>query len=143
MTLENASRGGGDIGAAMSAAYGVRDVTRDVGVDRSQVVIYVETLKARDFEAAPQFQVIGAPWNGVDLHMRLKPGEYEPLDAIMPHKAGAPKSDAKAERLTLMVQMIGEGRDTKEIVKVVTAAFPKVKPATVERDIRDFKKARY
>jgi len=55
ITLENALRGGGDVGAMLSTAWALRQIDRD----RNR--IFVQNIKARDFEACQSFVLEGRP----------------------------------------------------------------------------------
>jgi AAA domain len=75
MTLENCFRGSGDIGAIMSAAYGVRML------EKNTAKVQLECVKARDFEPILPMQLQARPWidrNG-DLRMTKAPGEAKEI----------------------------------------------------------------
>lgn len=71
MTLENCFRGSGDIGAIMSAAYGVKMLNKDT------VLVQFECLKAKDFEQLLPIQLEARPHidRTGDLKMTKEPGE--------------------------------------------------------------------
>lgn len=71
MTLENVVRGSGDIGAMLATCWGIKQV------DQSTTSIFVQNVKARDFEPCEPFIIQGRPH--IDDHgtflMKAEPGE--------------------------------------------------------------------
>jgi hypothetical protein len=72
LTLENAFRGSGDIGAILSAAHAVAQLDSD----KSKTLIQVQCVKARDFDARLPFQLQGTPYINQtgDFKMTKLPG---------------------------------------------------------------------
>jgi putative DNA primase/helicase len=70
MSLENALRGSGDIGAMAAAAWGLRQI------DKAANRVHIENLKCRDFEPCMPFQLEGRPWIDQEhsFKMTTKPG---------------------------------------------------------------------
>ncbi len=95
MNLENVFRGSGDIGAILSAGHGVRIL------DESKLLIQVECVKPRDFEALKPFQLEGRPWinREGDFHMVKKPGECDSL-------AGEKKKQASGDLCARLLKVI-------------------------------------
>jgi hypothetical protein len=95
MTLENMLRGTGDIGAVLSAAFGVKQLDAP---QAPQNILHIQNLKPRDFEPCPPFQIIGRPYidREHDFRMYKKPGECRSL-AEEKSKGGA-SPEAREQR---------------------------------------------
>ncbi len=114
MYLENVLRGTGDIGAMISAAYGVRLL------DPAEAgVVHVECLKPRDFEGPRPFQLGLKPFLNElgDLAMVKKPGDAGAL-RDQKGKGGAPKKSTPEQR-QLVLKLKAEGKSEHAIAQVV------------------------
>jgi DnaB-like helicase N terminal domain/AAA domain len=97
MTLESVLRGSGDIGAAMSTAWGIKQI------DSDRNIVYIENLKSRDFESLGPFELLARPAidQTGDFQLFKRPGECGQLaDEQYPHrdKGGAPM-ESRQERV--------------------------------------------
>lgn len=112
MTLENAFRGSGDIGAIVSAAHGVRMI------DNDRTLVQVECVKARDFKPLKPFQLEGRPWitREHDFRMVKKPGECSSLADARHERA----NDALAGKILEVIQK-HPGMSGSKIVKTLGA----------------------
>jgi len=102
MTLENALRGTGDIGAMLGAVYAMKILgSLDSGV------IHVECVKPRDFEPPKPFQLTARPFidQEGDLRMTKKPGEAGYLN----------QQDAQADKKVRALQMLQDGKSRRDI----------------------------
>jgi hypothetical protein len=132
MSLENMLRGSGDIGAMVSAAWGVRMI------DRTKTLLHVENIKPRDFEPPPPFQIQGIPYinQGKGFQIALRPGEAGQLDQYIDKpKPGRKPDPARAERTTLIGKMVGEKRTHEEIGAAVKERWT-IAPSTSDKEIR-------
>jgi hypothetical protein len=116
MTLENVLRGSGDIGAMLSTCWGVRQV------DANSNRLYVENLKARDFQTCGAFVLEGRPH--LDLSGRFKvveaPGTAGELrDYLHTRGAGAPSTPDKGEKLQRAIEMRAAGSSLREIASAL------------------------
>jgi len=70
MTLENAFRGTGDIGAMLATAWAIKRI------DENQTIIHIDNVKPRDFQPCGPFQLIGRPFidERGDFQMHKNPG---------------------------------------------------------------------
>lgn len=129
MYLENVLRGTGDIGAMISAAYGVRLLD-----PADQGLIHVECLKPRDFEGPRPFQLGLKPFLNElgDLALVKKPGDAGPLRE-QKSKGGAPRTQGSPEQRQLILKLRGEGKGRHEIAKVVTEQVAPISPSSVKR----------
>jgi len=91
MTLENVFRGTGDIGAMLSAGFGVKQLDAPLAPKN---IIHIENVKPRDFEPCGPFQLIGRPYitEEHDFRMYKRPGECRSL-AEEKGKGGAPQEE--------------------------------------------------
>ena len=138
MALETVLRGTGDIGAMVSAAWGVRMLDRDASK------VQVENIKTRDFQPPPPFQLLGRPHidEGKGFQMALRPGECGYLaDYVKEKRTGRPRSQTKADRTTLLTAWVREGKNDEEIAKLFAATdADKIAPATLQKELRDIRK---
>jgi hypothetical protein len=130
MTLEGALRGSGDIGAMLSTCWGVRQV------DANSNRLYVENLKARDFQPCGAFVLEGRPH--LDLTGKFKvveaPGTAGELrDYLHVKSAGAPSTPDKGEKLQRAIEMRAKNRTLRDI-----AAELNVTKSTVLRWLEEY-----
>jgi hypothetical protein len=116
MTLENVLRGSGDIGAMLSTCWGVRQV------DANSNRLYVENLKARDFQPCGAFVLEGRPH--LDLTGQFKvveaPGTAAELrDYLHARSAGAPSTPDKGEKLQRALEMRAKDSSLREIAAAI------------------------
>src|SRR5262249_2097650 len=73
MTLENALRGSGDIGAMAATCWVVKQT------DKATTRLYVKNVKPRDFEPCEPFEPEGRPYidQTGQFHMSKEPGEAD------------------------------------------------------------------
>ena len=111
MTLENILRGSGDIGAMLSVAWGLRQI------NAASTRIYIENVKARDFEPCQPFIIEGRPHLEATGHFKLvaPPGETGSLRDYLPRRGGACAVPGKQDKTEQAVQMRSEGRSIREI----------------------------
>jgi len=113
LTLENALRGSGEIGAMLSCAWAIRQV------DAASTRIFVSNIKARDFEACPPFVLEGRPYidQTGDFKMVQAPGDGAKLSdhAEVGGRPTTVDPDAGAEINRLRT----EGKSEREIAKTV------------------------
>jgi hypothetical protein len=119
MTLENALRGSGDIGAMLCTAWGIRQI------DAESNRIYVQNLKARDFQSCGAFVIEGRPH--LDQTGRFKlleaPGDAGELcEYLNRRKGGAPTTPNKGDKLQRALEMRAEGRSIRQIASAVKIA---------------------
>ncbi len=130
MTLENALRGSGDIGAMLSTAWGIRQV------DPSTNRIYVQNLKARDFAPCAPFLIEGRPHLDEVGKFKLieAPGSAGDLrDYLTDRRGGAPVTLHKGEKLQRTLEMHANGSSVRNIAKTVGVA-----KSTIQRWIDDY-----
>ena len=132
MTLENALRGSGDIGAMLSNAYGVKQLVPESNL------IHVECLKGRDLDELVQpFQIEGRPWidEEGDFRMVRPPGECESLAEEI-SRLSRRGEDKKEFAKGLWKQSAGRN----EIVRQTREKFGKCSDHTVTNWIRQWEK---
>jgi hypothetical protein len=118
MSLENVLRGSGDIGAMLATCWGLSQV--DAGTNR----IFVQNVKARDFQPCEPFIIQGRP--SIDLtgyfELTEPPGFAGSLAENKPH-AGRPELPDKEQKIDEARRMKEAGSsyqriaDTLEISK--------------------------
>jgi hypothetical protein len=120
MTLETVLRGTGEIGAALSACWGLQQLESE----RNQ--IWVQNVKARDFVACKPFIIEGRPHIDQTGYFRLKdsPGAAGTLNENRPRQEGARPSGrpAGAEKNNIfpeILEMRADGRSFREIGEAV------------------------
>ncbi|HXY48825.1 MAG TPA: AAA family ATPase [Terriglobales bacterium] len=98
--LENALRGSGDLGAMLSACWGLAKI------DQKTTSIFVQNVKARDFAPCDAFVIQGRPHIDQTGHFALldKPGEAGTYNARKPRAdgsraSGRPKAQIDVELL--------------------------------------------
>jgi hypothetical protein len=110
MTLENALRGSGDLGAMLCTCWAIKQL------DAAQNIIHIENVKPRDFQPCNPFQIIGRPFidQTGDFTVLKEPGECGSLcDEQEPERnrgGGAPQQarEAKVANRELLRQMLSE-----------------------------------
>jgi AAA domain len=115
MTLENALRGTNELGAMLSTAWGLKQV--DPATNR----LYIQNIKARDFEPGRAFVLEGRPHIDAtgDFKMVNVPGLAGDLrDHIGKEKGGRPSSidEDTGKRIE---GLAAEGKSVREIAKEV------------------------
>lgn len=115
MTLENILRGSGDIGAMLSCAWGMRQIDADSNR------IYVQNVKARDFQPCDPFVLEGRPYldETGNFLMLQAPGIALDMSEYMPRKGGAPGTPGREQKRKLAVMMKAAGKSLSEIAEVL------------------------
>jgi len=111
MTLENILRGSGDIGAMLSTAWGLRQI------DANSNRIFVQNVKARDFEPCPPFIIEGRPHldDAAQFRMIAKPGEAGELRDYVPHtRAGRTANPDKEDKVQQALALRDRGQNYEE-----------------------------
>ena len=109
MALENVLRGSGDLGAMLGAAWGLRQV------DNASTRIYVENIKARDFEPCASFVLQGRPDldQSGQFTMLAAPGTAGELRAHLAAKnaqrGGRPVNPDKSAKLAKALELRASG----------------------------------
>lgn len=129
MSLENVLRGSGDLGALTTTCWGIRQI--DAGRNR----IYVENVKARDFEPCGSFILKGRPHldETGQFAMHAKPGEAEELRSYLQQKGGRPLAPNRAEQIAMAASLRAKGDSLREIADKM-----KVSKTTVTRMLDDY-----
>ncbi len=116
MSLENILRGSGDVGAMLSACWGIRQVNQTTNE------VFVQNVKARDFEPCQPFILEGRPWINQtgDFKMIGLPGLSGTLNDHKPRQrgeraSGRPETADKAEKLGRMRTSHAEGKSNRQI----------------------------
>ena len=128
MSLENVLRGSGDLGALTTTCWGIRQI------DPARNRIYVENVKARDFEPCGSFIVEGRPHldETGEFAMHAKPGEAEELRSYLPQRGGRPLAPNRAEQIAMACSLRAKGDSLREIADKM-----KVSKTTVTRMLDD------
>ena len=112
LSLENALRGSGDIGAMLSTAWGFRQT------DAATNTIHVANIKPRDFEPCAPFTLQGRPWIDDTGNFKLldPPGQAPQLKA----RSGRPSSIAgKEEKIR---ELLKAGKSYQEVADAVACS---------------------
>ena len=118
MSLENALRGSGDLGAMLATCWAIKQL------DPAQNIIHIENVKPRDFQPVGPFQIMGRPHidEKGDFALLKPPGECGSLADEQPNPnrgGGASQSDrdAKTLKMALMRNWLAENPNmtSKEI----------------------------
>ena len=117
MSLENVLRGSGDIGAMLAACWGVRKT------DDARTEVYVENVKARDFEPCGSFLLEGRPH--IDelgtFKMIAEPGQAGEL-ADYKNKVGRPARPNRDELRQRSRELHDAGHSFREIGKQISVS---------------------
>ena len=117
MCLENMVRGSGDLGAAISTAWGLRQI------DESKNRVYIKNLKPRDFLPCEPFIIPGRPH--IDergcFDLTEPPGFAGELTEHLPSKkkGGRPPMAEHNEKQEQVLRLKSEGRSVREIADKV------------------------
>ena len=117
MTLENVSRGSGDIGAMLSTCWGMSQV------DANSNRLYVENLKARDFQPCGAFVLEGRPHldRTGQFEMVEAPGAAVELRDYLTRRRGARRPrPTRARKLQRAIEMRDEGSSLREIAATLS-----------------------
>jgi hypothetical protein len=137
MNLENVARGSGDITAMLATCWGVRQL------DQDRNIVYVQNVKARDFEPCPPFELIGRPYIDAEGNFRVfkHPGESKSLAEELPDStqnrkpsgASMDAREAKAAKLALLRKFLIEqpNLSTQEIADLYSKAGIKIQHGTI------------
>jgi hypothetical protein len=111
LTLENALRGSGELGAMLSTGWAIRQVNSELNR------IYVSNIKARDFEAVQPFVLGGRPEidQTGDFKMIAPPGAKLSDYANVGGRPTVVDDDASGE----IIKLHKEGKTEREIAKAV------------------------
>jgi hypothetical protein len=115
MTLENCLRGSGDLGAMLCGCWGIRQI------DAERNRIFVQNLKARDFDPCQPFILEGRPHlehNG-NFFMELAPGHAGELTDHLKNKGGRPESEDKPDQVARMISLRADGKGVNETAKII------------------------
>jgi hypothetical protein len=139
LTLESSLRGSGDIAATASTVWAVRQVNREKNL------IYIDNVKARDFEPCPQFQIQARPYLDEEGRIRMyaKPGECENLSELLPKKKGRPLDEEKQARIKLVGECVDKKMSDDEILeRIKKEGMREIKRGTLKKDKQDAKASR-
>jgi len=107
MSLENMSRGSGDIGGMLSGAWGVAQVNAE------ENIIHIENLKPRDQDPFRPFQVQGRPYINKqgDFRVNKPPGVCEAYGAERPEpvKGGRPEDAETQAKKNYILELMKAG----------------------------------
>jgi hypothetical protein len=113
MTLENVLRGSGDIGAMLVTCWGLSQI--DANANR----IYVQNVKARDFQPCEPFIIQGRP--SIDqmgyFELTEPPGFAGTLSEHKDRKPGRPSE--KGEKFDEALELKNQGAGIREIAKKI------------------------
>jgi hypothetical protein len=133
MSLENVLRGSGDLGALTTTCWGIRQI------DAARNRIYIENVKARDFEPCASFILEGRP--NLDLTgnfaMHSKPGEPDVLGAYLQVKAGRPLAPDRAEKMALAAALRQKGLSLRDIAQKMQTSKSQVVRLLDDYDLED------
>jgi len=109
LTLENAFRGSGDIGAILSAAHAVAQLD----ADKSKTLIQMQCVKARDFDAMLPFQLQGKPHidRTGDFKLIKTPGQC----ASIRGEKQSVRNQQKLAEVTKIIKLLEQGKSQREI----------------------------
>ena len=143
MTLENVARGSGDMTAMLATCWGLRQL------DQDRNVVYVQNVKARDFQPCSPFQLIGRPYidRDGDFQVHKAPGESGCLQDEL--KLGNDKGGAPPESRLERARRVGMVKDwlvdnpnmsRKDVVKKFAQASVFIEKETAKKYISDASK---
>ncbi len=129
MSLENVLRGSGDLGALTTTCWGTRQI------DAARNRIYVENVKARDFEPCGSFILEGRPHldETGQFAMHAKPGEAAELRSYLQLKGGRPLAPDRNEQMLMAAKLREQKVSLRE-----SAARMRVSKSTVERLLDEY-----
>jgi len=106
LSLEGTIRGSTELGAALSAAWGIRQI------DREANAIFVENLKDRDFQACRPFVLQGRPHIDQTGSFKLlhRPGECSLVQA-QPNRSNVQKSAERDDRINMAAAWLRVDRE--------------------------------
>jgi hypothetical protein len=116
MALENVLRGSGDVGAMLAAAWGVAKV------DQPTTRLYLENVKARDFNPDGGFLIEGRPYIDADGHFRMikTPGTANFADerrAAGGQVGGRPVTAATSDNVERAKALRADGKSQRAIAE--------------------------
>ena len=134
MTLENILRGSGDLGAMLSAGWGLRQI------DPDRNMIYVANTKARDFEPCLPFVLQGRP--ALDEQGRFAllepPGRAQPLRQYLEEtkdNGGRRATPDKDTKVAQAVELRAQGMSLRAISQRVGTGKSNVERWLFEYDL--------
>jgi hypothetical protein len=126
MTLENILRGSGDIGAMLTTCWGLRQL------DAASNRIFLQNVKARDFEAAPPFIIQGRPSIDNEGYFELtEPPGYAGTLSDNKAKVGRPLIADKESKTADAKRLKEQGMSIREVAGVL-----RVGKGSVERMLK-------
>jgi hypothetical protein len=139
MTLENALRGGGDIGAMLGTAWGIK-----ADSSNTYTRVLVKNIKPRDMEPVREFVIVGRPYidEGRGFHMEIEPGGVTPANFQLSKRkqqVGRKKSDDKMERDKLLRSILD--KPFEEIQEAVSAGGWSISIKTLKKEISNTRSA--
>lgn len=131
MTLENVLRGSGELGAMLCSCWGLRMC------DVNKTKLWIQNVKARDFQPCEPFVVEGRPFIDLDGQFKLthEPGLAGELSEHLPRRgntAGRPRSEEATEHATEILALHAAGIGVREIGRRLS-----VPKSTVSRTINE------
>jgi len=121
LTLQNAIRGSGDLGAFLSGAWGLFQL------DDKLNSVYVANLKPRDQDPFSPFIITGRPFINEegDFRVTTKPGECPPFaDLRKKSHGGRPVAEETMTKRQFVQQMMTAGETSAEkITKALNKEF--------------------
>jgi hypothetical protein len=115
LSLENAMRGSGDLGAMIANCYALRQI------DRQRGTVYVQCVKRRDGQEVLPFIV-----EGLELRMIKKPGEAGSISDYV-GKPGPKIDPGKEEKLQMILDLTDQGKTREEIAEQLGVSVTTVK----------------
>ena len=120
MSLENTLRGSGDIGAMISTGWGLKQI------DPKKNRIFVNNIKAREFDACDSFIIEGRPHLDLDGYFKMTdtPGAAGTLNEAKPRRdgerpSGRPGNPEKENIFPRILELHAEGKSLREISAAV------------------------
>ena len=116
----------------LATAWGMRQIDADTNR------VYVQNVKARDFQPCAPFVLEGRPYLDEvgNFHMLQPPGTAEDMNQYMPHKGGASVTQGKSLKIEQAVAMKAKGKSLRDIATVLS-----VSKTSVERWTKDAEKS--
>ena len=123
MSLENVLRGTGELGAALSACWGIRQC------DKLKNTLFVDSVKARDFTPEESFLLEGRPHLDETGYFKMlkPPGLAGSLNENRPRRgeerpSGRPEREDKDVCMGRILSLKAEGKSIREIAEDVGVA---------------------